>query len=731
MNIRMPPPLTSVNKTGRGGLSLLRVDDASRIKPSACVYRPEPTAISRLAAILLGMFFLGVSQPGLVGQTPAFSTVPAETSESGMDFVIVVDTSGSMNADLEGNSPRTQKDKFTPPSRIDYLVDRLKEYAGKLANAARYSRIRLRLISFNTGIKTNEEFLLSDPESVGRLMRTIESLRKEPNPRADTHLWEALRQALLYARNYVAEDPDVTVCLYVLTDGEQDNQESNREMDISFAKVLNGFPELNGESLYGSLVLLGRGDGFFTEEFVAGLRDEASGRFDVELSEDFDLLFPAVLMRGAERVTVGEAMLIVENSGQRFARIEWTINGENVGSEPNLRFVPQEIGRYVISFRGIDDRGRRARAKTVVNVRQAEVVPKPIVKVDGIAISDAGRVDLGSQLDLSHQSTGPIESVVWIVNEEQLEADTLRRVIDRPGTYSIQLRVISKLDAGGEKQKAESRPIIIEVAAPRAETRAEVKVEGRPITEKKRIYPKESVSLRLVSNMPVQDVLWKVKSEDYNLEIESEEANFRIPAAGSFVVSVEYFHPSETERISLGQIASFEVSARPPYLMIAGVIGGIGTLWLASLWLLTRNGYKAWTWEVSGKNSKDVHSYKGGLKWDAIHKTGSVAATKLFSNFSSDLCWADHRYRNSLLRLRAGSNPQLSFDADSDAHDCFQTREYARTPLETKATLKLGENSYEITLKHGKVHAKTDLLLLTAITVAALGGILYALTIFF
>jgi hypothetical protein len=31
-----------------GTFSVLRADDASRIKPASCVYRPEPTAISRL-----------------------------------------------------------------------------------------------------------------------------------------------------------------------------------------------------------------------------------------------------------------------------------------------------------------------------------------------------------------------------------------------------------------------------------------------------------------------------------------------------------------------------------------------------------------------------------------------------------------------------------------------------------------------------------------------------------
>ena len=34
--------------------SVLRVDDASRINPASCAYRPEPTAVSRIKGIRLG-----------------------------------------------------------------------------------------------------------------------------------------------------------------------------------------------------------------------------------------------------------------------------------------------------------------------------------------------------------------------------------------------------------------------------------------------------------------------------------------------------------------------------------------------------------------------------------------------------------------------------------------------------------------------------------------------------
>ncbi len=447
-----------------------------------------------------------------------------------MDFVIVVDTSGSMNADRAGHSPRTQKNLYQPPSRIEHLVESLKGYVVQLAQVAEQTGVRLRLISFNSGIKTNSEFRLDDPAQLKQLNQAIEKLKTEPNPKADTHLWEALRVALAESGKYVQKDPDVTVCLYVLTDGEQDNQEPDREMNISFGKVLDESPHLPGDALYGSLVLLGRGDGFFTPQFVDGLKNEAGERFDVELSEDFTPILPPIIAT-PRRIDVGAKAMIVDRSPGNFVRYEWEINGEPIkASQRTFDYEFPADGRYEIRVKAFDTKGRRARARKVINVRAASVKAVPVVTIDGGPLAGAAPITVGQTLTLSHESTGPVDKVAWSVNGKQNNAATFSEPLDIAGPVEIILTVESTPNAAGDSATDTSARITFQVVPPQLAARPEVSVDGKSLAAAGAIHPGAMLTLVSMNTDFAKSFEWQIGDD----KLSGQTVTWQVPAAGTY-----------------------------------------------------------------------------------------------------------------------------------------------------------------------------------------------------
>jgi hypothetical protein len=72
-----------------GTFSVLRADDASRIKPASCVYQPEPTAISRL--IDLPMVWLFPDHRALSGSQP-FPKPPVLAGKSAPGATVLLPT---------------------------------------------------------------------------------------------------------------------------------------------------------------------------------------------------------------------------------------------------------------------------------------------------------------------------------------------------------------------------------------------------------------------------------------------------------------------------------------------------------------------------------------------------------------------------------------------------------------------------------------------------------------
>lgn len=461
----------------------------------------------------------------LVALSLAVCCLSANVSQaSSMDVVLVVDTSGSMAWDVEGR--RKSDASFQGPPRIDRVIDALKSYADKLPDGT-----RLRLISFNSGVKTNKEFTVSVANR-GDLIATISQLKGQVGS-GDTWLWEAMREGIKAAESCAAQDPDLTVTFYVLTDGEQDNKDPNGEKDISLAKVLGESNALGGESLYGSLVLLGKRKsqgGAFRDEYLKQLKKEAGTKCDVQLDEDFNPLFPAIL-DAPERALPGVKTKVYEVSGGNFSKVEWLLDGKMQPSQQrNLEFIPPKPGRYIVTFKGYDTKDRRARARIALDIGQTPVKAIPRISIDGKSFDSVNTIIQGQRMDLSHDSLGPVAKVTWNVNGNQTKAATLNSVLNRIGPYKISLTVESAPDPTGQITESTSQPIVFEVVAPRLLAQPEVSVDGKTLAGVGAIHPGAMLTLVSMNTTNAQSFDWQIG----NQKLSGQTVTWQVPAAGTY-----------------------------------------------------------------------------------------------------------------------------------------------------------------------------------------------------
>jgi hypothetical protein len=535
----------------------------------------------------------------------------AKAAASAMDVVLVVDTSGSMAWDVEGRKRRDPG--FTGPARIDRVVDALERYARKLPDGT-----RLRLISFNTGVKTNREFLVS-PSTRDPLISAIGALKAEVNT-GDTWLWEAMREGIRAAEVYAATDPDLTVTLYVLTDGEYDNK--TPAANLSLGRVLGASSKLGGDALYASLVLLGKPrsqGGSFSDNYLAQLKREAGERCDVQMDEDFDPLFPPILEVLPEKVVPREKVSVIENSAMQFARVEWSVNGSPAGTQKNLVFTPPKFGRYEITFKGFDRSGRRARARKVLNVGLEPVRAVPRLAIDGKPFGPDVIATRGQTLALTHESLGPVARAAWTVNGQKTEAAALNRVLDTVGEQTITLTVESAPGPGGEITRSTSQPIVFQVIAQRVKALVDITVNGVPIDSVETLYAGDTLQLQSRSTGPVKAAVWTVNGKP----IAGNTVQWPIESPGDIRVRLKVSDP-ELGQTDESDIVNLVARKRPPTWTLWAL--GIAELGLLAFfaWLLTGNGARDSVLLAGGGGRTPAGRY-----FSRIHKTATIPLSRL------------------------------------------------------------------------------------------------------
>ena len=259
----------------------------------------------------------------------AFFTLLSVLGAEAGDYVLVVDTSGSMSDRISAKDNRI---------RIDVVQNALREYLPALPWPSRVS-----LISFNTGIVSEKEVVLTNQKTVNDALVWVANLAQEAKRNGNTHLWTTLRHGLQIASAYSHQDPDQPVIVRVLTDGE------DNEGVTSLENVLSEFPLVDGEHIRGNLVILGD----FELKTKLSLPE---GAFETTRNVHWSGIFPPVVLCFPEQPKIGDEVRLVENTRSIYEGYEWLIDNRPVGNDKVLswRFPEARVYRVTLKVKGLD-----------------------------------------------------------------------------------------------------------------------------------------------------------------------------------------------------------------------------------------------------------------------------------------------------------------------------------------------------------------------------------------
>ncbi|MCS1410860.1 MAG: hypothetical protein M2R45_04055 [Verrucomicrobia subdivision 3 bacterium] len=329
------------------------------------------------------------------------------TSATAGDFVIVVDTSGSMTKAI---SP------FDKRIRIKVVQEALRAHLQALLQE---QESRITLISFNTGIQSKIE--VSGKNAHEQAFQWIEGLADEARGpgRDKTFLWTTLREALRVAEGYSRQAPGQTVNVRVLTDG-QDN-----ENVTTFPKILDEFPLVDGKSIRGNLVILG--------DLVMDLKPHP--RFDIISDPHFEVLFPPVILRCPKEVRIGEAMRAFDNSKSGYEHYSWSVDGQEVSNSKVLTHTFTSPGAHTITLDARGAKGGRTRSQITLQVT------RPVSRVAFKAPAEAAH---RQAVQFANESEGDFVSFHWDFGDgaTSTERSPLHRYTNRgpkPKNFDVQL----------------------------------------------------------------------------------------------------------------------------------------------------------------------------------------------------------------------------------------------------------------------------------------------------
>ena len=247
------------------------------------------------------------------------------------DYVIVVDTSGSMTRNISTNDKRV---------RITTVQNALQSWLQALPLGS-----RLTLISFNSGIQSQREFRFQNEGDHLPARLWCDKIDEEAaaHKTGKTHLWTTLRKALEAAARYAKENPGQTVQVRVFTDGE--DTEENEDVP-TFHEAVKGFP-VDGGSIQGNLVILGD-----LQLDVKTRRDvEAHPGFSIRQDPYFEVLLPPVVKWRPKDIRVGGEIIAYENSSSIYKTYSWIVDGQLVSTNKVLRHTFTSGGEHAIRLK--------------------------------------------------------------------------------------------------------------------------------------------------------------------------------------------------------------------------------------------------------------------------------------------------------------------------------------------------------------------------------------------
>lgn len=300
------------------------------------------------------------------------------------DYVIVVDTSGSMNGAVSGKDGRI---------RIAVVDQALRDYLPALPQPS-----RVHLIAFNSGIVSEKEVQLDSPKALANAIAWVGELKEFARGHGQTHLWTTLRRALQVASEYSKQNSGQPVVVRVLTDGE------DNERVTSLDQVIREFPLVDGEHIRGNLVLLG------DLELKTKL-SLPNGAFETTKNVRWADLFPPVILNIPTQPRVGDEVRFVENTRSTYTSYEWLVDGQSAGTEKVLtwRFTEARPHHVTLKVKGLD--GSFQSSVAVVAVAE-----RTVFKVDIVAPQTS--IQPGDMVRLLARTSTAATRFQWFIDEK-------------------------------------------------------------------------------------------------------------------------------------------------------------------------------------------------------------------------------------------------------------------------------------------------------------------------
>lgn len=443
------------------------------------------------------------------------------------DYVLVVDVSGSMLDNVAKRDKRV---------RIEVVQDALRQYLPALPAGS-----RVHLMAFGTGILSEEELVLTNSAGVNRALAWVDGLTDVVKKNNNTYLWTSLRRALQIASEYSTQNPDQTVTVRVLTDGE-DNEKAT-----TLDEVLKEFqPVLDGTKIRSNLVILG------DLEFKTKL-NLPEGAFETTQNTTWEDIFPPIVMWAPEDPEVGQDVRLFENDTRSVYRsYAWQIGGVTQGTEKVLtwRFTNSGVHKVTLGTTGL--KGNRVSSTVIVRVREP-------AQLDVDIVSPIAQPETDQDVVFVSRCSREAFAQTWRVNSNEVSSDKdLRYRFAQPGEYEISL---TARDLKGVSGTTTLRIHVVEKAKPVAPVAA-----FRVMTQ----TPKVGFLLELVddSTGPVDSWYWEING---SLVGTTRILSIKPPKAGQTLVQLTVRGPGGES------VARRQIDVAPQYVAPVALVSATPT----------------------------------------------------------------------------------------------------------------------------------------------------------
>ena len=343
------------------------------------------------------------------------------------DYVLVVDTSGSMTGPISRGDSRV---------RIKVVQAALRDFFGRLPLNS-----RVYLFSFNTGITSQSEVYLTDDTRRQDIFRWIDGLEAEARKEGSTHLCSTLRKALQKAVEYSTEHPSQPVTLWALTDGGDNEPGPGTESGAPkrLNNVLAEFPQIDEDSIRASLTILG--------DLALTMTSEKKW-FRIRTDAKFENIVPPVIEWSPDCPKAGETVTFLENSQSPYQFYEWRIDGKPAGSTKATKATFPSEGTHDVRLTVTAANGDKLTDNKRISMLPAIAPEKPAA--DFVVIP--GHPEPGQKVELIGRPKGKGLRYSWSVAGRTVATqEVAETTFPEEGQFEVRFRVENQTGLSDEK----------------------------------------------------------------------------------------------------------------------------------------------------------------------------------------------------------------------------------------------------------------------------------------